>query len=225
MPQVPEYISVLLVDDHEIVRSGLKRFLSTDPNIHVVAEASSGKEAIDIAMAEKPDVALVDVNMPVMDGISTAKRILIVSPKTAIIILSAHNDDTYLERAMQAGAHGYLTKEIDIKSLINSIYAVLRGEKAFSRSLLQNAQFPQGRPHPEHVANLHLPASLTQREQEVLALVTKGLTSNEIAEKLHISPRTVETHRFHLIAKLGVKNTAELVRFAMVSSAEHSSES
>ncbi len=205
------YISVMLVDDHEIVRSGLKRFLSTDGYIHIVAEASSGSEAVDLAEMYKPDVALIDVNMPIMDGIATTKRIRIVSPKTRIIMLSAHNDNSYFDSAIRAGAQGYLTKEIDIKGLVDAIRTVMKGERVFSKSIGETTVTIRG----EQIRDLPPDIHLTRREREILELVVKGHTSHEIAEKLSISARTVETHRFNLLNKLGVKNTADLVRFAL----------
>ena len=214
MASTHSYISVLLVDDHEIVRSGLKRFLSTDNSIHVVAEASTGSEAVAFAEMYKPDVALIDVNMPIMDGIATTKRIRIVSPKTRIIMLSAHNDSSYFDSAIRAGAQGYLTKEIDIKGLVEALRLVMKGERVFSKGFSESIVTSRG----EALKSLPSDIKLTQREQEVLELVVKGLTSIEIAEKLSISSRTVETHRFNLLNKLGVKNTADLVRFALSNS-------
>lgn len=205
-------ITVILADDHEIVRVGLKRFLSIDPTIQIIAEATNGEDAVAMTVLYRPNIVLLDINMPRMDGIRAASEIKKQAPGVKIVMLSAHEDSYHLEKALGAGANGYLSKEIEAKELLPALQAVIRGERVFSRSILQLIQ----RNSASIDDNSGAAVSLTKREQEILGMVVKGLTSSEIADKLSISPRTVETHRFNLITKYGVKNTAGLVRFAVL---------
>lgn len=205
-------IRVILADDHEIVRVGLRRFLSFDHNIEIVAEAANGEDAISLATTYEPDIVLLDINMPKVDGIKAAFELRRVLPGLKIVMLSAHEDSFHLEKALRAGANGYLSKEIEVRELLPALTAVMRGERVFSRSILQLIQRNSISVEDTNGAAV----SLTRREQEILGMVAKGMTSTEIAEKLSISPRTVETHRFNLITKFGVKNTAGLVRFAIL---------
>jgi DNA-binding NarL/FixJ family response regulator len=190
----------------------LKRFLSIDTNIHVVAEATNGEDAVSLTTLYRPNIVLLDINMPRMDGIKAASEIKKKVSEVKIVMLSAHEDSYHLEKALGAGANGYLSKEIEAKELLPALQAVMRGERVFSRSILQLIQ----RTSTSIDDNSGAAVSLTKREQEILGMVVKGLTSIEIADKLSISPRTVETHRFNLITKFGVKNTAGLVRFAVL---------
>lgn len=205
-------ITVILADDHEIVRVGLKRFLSIDQSIQIIAEATNGEDAVTLTVLYRPNIVLLDINMPRMDGIRAASEIKKQAPDVKIVMLSAHEDSYHLEKALGAGANGYLSKEIEAKELLPALQAVMRGERVFSRSILQLIQ----RNSASIDDNSGAAVSLTKREQEILGMVVKGLTSSEIADKLSISPRTVETHRFNLITKFGVKNTAGLVRFAVL---------
>jgi len=205
-------IRVVLADDHEIVRVGLKRFLSFDHNIEIVAEASNGEDAISLVSTYEPDIVLLDINMPKVDGIKAAFELRRLLPNLKIVMLSAHEDSFHLEKALRAGANGYLSKEIEVRELLPALQAVMRGERVFSRSILQLIQRNSISVEDTNGAAV----SLTRREQEILGMVAKGLTSLEISEVLSISPRTVETHRFNLITKFGVKNTAGLVRFAIL---------
>lgn len=210
--QKAQNITVILADDHEIVRVGLKRFLSIDTNIQIIAEATNGEDAVTLTVLYRPNIVLLDINMPRMDGIRAASEIKKQAPDVKIVMLSAHEDSYHLEKALGAGANGYLSKEIEAKELLPALQAVMRGERVFSRSILQLIQ----RNSASIDDNSGAAVALTKREQEILGMVVKGLTSSEIADKLSISPRTVETHRFNLITKFGVKNTAGLVRFAVL---------
>ncbi|MFN8360754.1 MAG: response regulator transcription factor [Candidatus Kapaibacterium sp.] len=205
-------ITLILADDHEIVRVGLKRFLSFDTNIDIIAEAANGEDAISLVSELVPDIVLLDINMPKVDGIKAAFELRKMFPSLKIIMLSAHEDSFHLEKALRAGANGYLSKEIEVRELLPALQAVMRGERVFSRSILQLIQRNSISVEDTNGAAV----TLTRREQEILGLVAQGLTSTEIADKLSISPRTVETHRFNLITKFGVKNTAGLVRFAIL---------
>lgn len=210
--QPDKTITVTIADDHEIMRLGLRRILSVEPMIQVVGDAADGEEAIALAQIFAPDVAIIDINMPRIDGIQAARAIKQMLPDTKVVILSAHEDYFHLTKALSAGADGYLSKEVGAQELIDAIHAVTRSERVFSRSILTllNNLYPA---KPEILSD---PVILTRREQEILDLIAKSLTSHEIAERINLSSRTVETHRYNLINKLGVKNTAGLVRFAMM---------
>ena len=206
-------IRVLIADDHEISRIGVRRLLSIAPDIEIVAEASNGTQAIELARSMKPNVVLLDVMMPNVSGIEAAQRLKAEMPDVMVIMLSAYEDEKSIERALYAGADGYLSKEVSPKELVEAIRNVVVGDRVFSRSILdllegKAAETKDSQPH----------ISLTKREEEVVGLVAKGLTSQDIAKKLFISPRTVETHRARIMDKLGVSNAAGLVRFALLHS-------
>jgi DNA-binding NarL/FixJ family response regulator len=207
-------ISVIIADDHEIVRFGLRRYLANQEMLDVIAEADNGQDAVLLATLYQPDIVLLDINMPKLDGLDATIQIKKTLKTTKVIVLSAHEDSYHLEKALQAGADGYLSKEIEMNGLTHALMAVLNNEKVYSPSIL--ALIRKGTAH--HLDYSAPPVSLTKREQEVLGLVVKGMTSIEIADMLSISSRTVETHRFNLLSKLGVKNTAGLIRFALISS-------
>ncbi len=209
-----ETIRVVLADDHEIVRVGLRHILSKHPTIEIVAEATTGEEAIALARHHRPDVVLLDIVMPQLNGIEAAKILRSTLPGTRVVILTSYEDAFHVEQALRAGAHGYLTKTMSPEELIEAILAVVTGEQVFSRSILALVQ---------DLDIAHSPASaeqplvrLTPQESRVLQLIAEGLTTKEIAYRLGISPRTVETHRAHLMEKLRARSIAALVRFALL---------
>ncbi len=204
-------IRVIIADDHEISRIGIRRLLSIAPDIDIIGEAADGSQALEVARTKKPDVVLLDVLMPNVSGIEAAQRIKAELKDTSVIMLSAAEDEKSIERAMFAGADGYLSKEVTSEELITAIRTVVLGERVFSRSILN---LLEGKTQEQKVEEP--PVSLTKREEEIVTLVAKGLTSQEIAKKLFISPRTVETHRARIMDKLGVNNAAGLVRFALL---------
>jgi DNA-binding NarL/FixJ family response regulator len=204
-------IRVIIADDHEISRIGIRRLLSIAPDVDIIGEAADGAQALEVARTKKPDVVLLDVLMPNVSGIEAAQRIKAELKETAVIMLSAAEDEKSIERAMFAGADGYLSKEVTSEELITAIRTVVLGERVFSRSILN---LLEGKAQDQKVEEP--PVSLTKREEEIVTLVAKGLTSQEIAKKLFISPRTVETHRARIMDKLGVNNAAGLVRFALL---------
>ncbi len=204
-------IRVIIADDHEISRIGIRRLLSIAPDIDIIGEAADGAQALEVSRTKKPDVVLLDVLMPNVSGIEAAQRIKAELKETAVIMLSAAEDEKSIERAMFAGADGYLSKEVTSEELISAIRTVVLGERVFSRSILN---LLEGKAQDQKVEEP--PVSLTKREEEIVTLVAKGLTSQEIAKKLFISPRTVETHRARIMDKLGVNNAAGLVRFALL---------
>lgn len=204
-------IRVLIADDHEISRIGIRRLLSASSDIEIVAEAVNGAQTLDLARSLKPDVVLMDVNMPTMSGIDAASRSKSELPDVRVIMLSAANEQETIERALYAGADGYLTKEVGSVELCDAIRNVVQGERVFSKSIIATLE---GEEKARTEDQLHF--SLTKREEEIVALVAAGLTSQEIGKKLFISHRTVETHRARIMDKLGVSNTAGLVRFALL---------
>ncbi len=207
-------LRIILADDHEVVRAGLRRILSIDKSIKIMGEASNGAEAVELVKYHKPDVALLDILMPVQSGIEATEAIKKLVPETLILMLTAFEDSQHVELAVAAGADGYLTKDIDAKELVRSIHRLIKGERVFSKNIIniiQKKYIPDYDTTPEAIV-------ITKREQQVLNLVAVGKTSAEIADELNVSIRTVESHRYNLMQKLGVKNTAGLVRYAVLKS-------
>ncbi|MCX8050637.1 MAG: response regulator transcription factor [Chlorobi bacterium] len=208
-------IRVVITDDHELARVGLRRLLAADATVEVVGEASDGDEALGLVERHKPDVLLLDILMPRRNGLEAAKELRSRVPvgKPYIIMLTTFEDRYYLEQALAIGADGYLSKDVTQQELLDAIRSVVKGERVFSRTVLTLMQGLHGKhSHHDQVPTV----TLTKREEEILQLVAQGLTSNEIADRLFISPRTVETHRAHLMEKLGAKNAATLVRYALL---------
>jgi len=204
-------IRIVLADDHEIVRAGIKRLISMDKSIKVVAEAANGLEAVDLVKEFTPDLAILDIMMPQLTGIEAVSFIKNVSPSTFTVILTAFEDAKHLELALNSGADGYLTKDIGSRDLTNSIHKVVEGERVFSKSILLILQH-------NYVTKANMedsPVSITRREQEILNLVSEGKTSHEIAEILGLSVRTIESHRYNLMQKLNLKSAAQLIKYAI----------
>jgi len=207
-------IKILLADDHTILRSGLRVLLERQPGFRVVAEASDGRETMDMAEAHSPDVAVVDVAMPRLNGIDAIRQIIAKNPRIAVIVLSMHADEGYVLRALKAGARGYLLKDSPESDLIGAIHAVHDGKAFFSPAIskmladdyLQNVQ-QRG---VEDTYEL-----LTSREREVLHLLAEGRSNKEVATILELSPYTVETHRSNILQKLNLKGTPELILYAV----------
>ena len=204
-------IKIILADDHEVVRAGIRRLLSIDSSIVIMDEAANGEDLIETVEYNRPDVVLSDIMMPVMNGIDATKKIREKKIDTFVIMLTAYEDSFHLDNALKAGADGYLSKDITAKKLIEAIRDVLKGERVFSRSVLK---LLKQEPTLDADSDSE-PVVITKREQEILDLVALGKTSQEIADTLYISVRTVESHRYNLMQKLDVKNTAELIRYAL----------
>jgi DNA-binding NarL/FixJ family response regulator len=204
-------ISVFLVDDHRVLRDGLHMLLASQADITVVGEAENGKQAIEGITKIMPDVVLMDITMPELNGIDAAKIIHEKLPETKIIILSVHSDTEHIFRALQGGAHGYLLKESAGSEVISAVRAVYLGDRFLSSGLrdkFEDSQFMQDQTQ----SPLEL---LSLREREVLQLTVEGHSSAAIAEKLKLSPKTVETYRSRLMGKLDLHDLPELVRFAI----------
>lgn len=204
-------ISVFLVDDHRVLRDGLRILLESQDDIQVVGEAEDGKKAIQGIISLRPDVAVMDITMPELNGIDAAQTIHETFPEIGIIILSIHSDLEHIFRALQAGAQGYLLKESAGSEVISAVRAVYLGRRYLSPSVRDNVM-------EAHLQDrqVHSPLDLlSMREREVLQLTVEGHSSTAIGEKLELSPKTIDTYRSRLMGKLGVRDLPELVRFAI----------
>jgi len=206
-------LRVLLGDDHTVLRQGLRKILEDRRDWRVVAEAGNGRDAVRDAIELNPDVAVLDIGMPLLNGIEATRQIIRRAPAVRILILSMHSDQAYVTQAVQAGARGYLLKESAGSELIAAIAAVVAGKSFFSPAVAQVVFDDYVRSLTQRGITDRYDA-LSEREREVLQLVAEGKSSKEIADVLSISPATVETHRAHLLQKLGLRNTAEVVRYA-----------
>lgn len=202
-------INVMLVDDHAVVRMGFKMLLESDAEIKVVAEAESGELAIQRYMQHTPNVVVMDITMPGIGGLEAIERILAKDSSAKILVLSAHEDSVHPKRVLNAGAMGYLTKRSAAEELIKAIHTVAKGKKYLEASVAQQMAIQQlsGDQNPVDV--------LSPREFEVFMALAKGKTTNEIAEILFLSPRTVGTHLYNIKQKLNANNSAEIALIAM----------
>ncbi len=205
---------ILLADDHAILRSGLKLLLSGAGEFEIVGEASSGVETLTLAETLQPDLILLDLSMPSLGGLDALPTLRQLAPNSRILILTMYDDPQYLRQALKRGAHGYILKKAADSDLFSAIRAVLRGEmyihSSMTRVILED-MLSEAQPRK----NLGDWNSLSEREQEVLRLVALGYTGTEIAEKLNLSPKTVETYRARGMEKLGLRTRAALVKFAL----------
>jgi two-component system response regulator NreC len=203
-------IRVLIADDHGVVRAGLRALLKAESDLEVVGEAAGGEEAVRLAVQRQPDVALMDVSMPKLDGIEATRALAEQAPAVRVLLLTVHEDPALLRESLQAGAAGYVIKRAVESELISAIRAVAAGDLYVHPSMTRSLIAEKG-PVPGNGGAL---SRLTAREVEVLRLLAEGYTNSQIAELLCLSSRTVETHRANLRAKLQLDSRAELVRFA-----------
>lgn len=203
-------VRVLIADDHAIVRAGLRALIASEPSLVLVGEAAGGWEAMDLVEKTHPDILLLDISMPDLDGIAVTKRLKPQHPNLRILILTVHEDEALLREAIRAGASGYVLKRAAEAELLSAIRIVMRGDMyvdpAMLRSLLLEERDTRSDRQPVE--------PLTPREIEVLKLIVQGYTNRQIAEKLCISVRTVEGHRANICGKLGLRSRVELVRYA-----------
>jgi len=207
-------LRIVLGDDHTVVRQGLRKILEDHDEWKVVAEASDGREAVRQTLAAGPDVAVLDIGMPLLSGIEATRQILRELPYLGILILSMHSDPAFITPALQAGARGYLLKDSADTDLIRGVAAVAAGKSFFS-PVAAKVMLDDYLRHLAQKGIVDPYEALSEREREVFQLIAEGHSNKEIAELLSISVTTVETHRSHILQKLDVHNTAELVLYAV----------
>jgi DNA-binding NarL/FixJ family response regulator len=216
--QEPKPVRVLLADDQRLVRESLGTLLGLLPGIDLIASASDGEEAVALAEEHRPDVVLMDLRMPRLDGIEATRRLREREPNVRVIALTTYADDESVLGALRAGARGYLTKDASSEDIRNAILTVAKGEAALDPSVQHHvvAALAGGEPaaNPDAAEESKLPDDLTPREAEVLGLIAEGLTNAEIAERLFVSPTTVKSHINHLFTKAGLRDRAQAVNYA-----------
>ncbi len=207
-------LRLLLGDDHTLFRHGLRKILEERPEWEIVAEVGDGREAVRKSLALKPDVAVLDVGMPLLNGIDATHQIVRKAPQTRVLVLSMHSDEAYVSRALQAGATGYMLKDSAGKDLLKGVASVAAGQAFFSPAIARLMLDDYVR----RVAGTGVVdryETLSEREREIFQLIAEARTNKEVAELLEISPATVETHRARILQKLDIHNTAELVLYAV----------
>jgi DNA-binding NarL/FixJ family response regulator len=209
-----DVIRILLADDHTVMRNGLRLLLERQPGLQVVGEAADGRQAVDFAAAENPDVVIMDIAMPQLNGVEATRQIVSRNPDAAVAILSMHKDESYVIRSLKAGARAYLRKDSAEADLIAAIVAITEGKSFFSpaiRSLLKEDYMHQ----LDELGAEDSYELLTNREREVLQLVAEGKSNKDIAAVLNLSLYTVETHRTHILQKLNLHSAPELILYAV----------
>jgi len=206
-----EPITIILVDDHEVVRKGVRAYLDTLPDFRVVGEASSGEEAIDLVSELIPDLVLMDLIMPGMDGVETIRRIKKISPRTQVVVLTSYHEDAHIFPALKAGAISYILKDMKMEKLVDALHRAVQGEVTLhprvAVRVLQNLRGENPDAEP-------LFTELTERELDVLKLIASGLTNSQIAEKLVISENTVKGHVSNILSKLHVADRTQVAVYA-----------
>ena len=205
-------IPILLIEDHTMVRQGLRRLLETNPDVQIVGEVGNGRAALEAAERLHPAVAIIDISLPGLNGIEVTRQLARAVPETKVLILSMHADEAYVRQSLQAGAAGYLLKDADEQDLQRAVMALSVGGSYFSPSvsrLVLDGYLNQGRQAVDELG------VLSDREREVLQLVAEGKSNKQVAHALDVAVSTVESHRKHIMEKLDLHNTAEMVRFAV----------
>lgn len=207
-------IKILIADDHAVVREGTRRVLEQEPDLDVIGEAGDGEEAVELTTSLKPDVAIIDISMPKMDGIEATRRIKATCPSVNVLILTAYDDDQFIFSLLEAGAAGYLLKTVRSRELVDAVRAVYSGESVLhpsvARKVLNRFVSASGKAEGKEPSSI-----LSEREMEVLKLAAKGLSNQDIADKLCLSIRTVQGHLGHIFNKLQVSSRTEAVVRAM----------
>ena len=206
---------MLLVDDHPVVRQGLRALLATASDIHIVGEAGDGREAVELSRKTEPAVVLMDLALPLLNGLEATRQILAALPQSRVLVLSTYSHDDFITKALEAGASGYILKQTATQDLVEAVRSVHRGTSFFSVAVARRLhnRFPQGL---ETTGRLPKQGrSLTSRETEVLQLIADGFSNKEIGVELGISVKTVEKHRQQVMNKLGIHETAGLTRYAL----------
>jgi len=209
----PDRITVVLADDHAVLRAGLRALLDVEGDIEVVGEADDGDAAIDLVRKLRPNVAVMDISMPRKDGLAATREIVHSVPETQVLILTMHDDEQYLYHVLDAGGHGYVVKSSADIDLLNAIRTVARGGffvyAPAAANILKDYVEASGLPRPSRKGGL------SEREVEVLRLTAEGFSNQEIAEKLYLSRKTVDSYRGRIMVKLGLRHRSELVRYAL----------
>ncbi|MCP4187310.1 MAG: response regulator [Gammaproteobacteria bacterium] len=203
-------ISVLLTDDHALVRSGIRRLLEDSKQVQIVGEAECGEESLQMAQELKPDVILMDVNMPGIGGVETCRRMLQRDPQKKIIVLTVHSEQTFPKRMLEIGARGYLTKECGVEEMLEAINQVHNGKSYIATSIAQQlalSLLPGNEDNPID--------RLSRREFQVMLMISNGLSNIEISDKLCLSPKTISTYRLRLLEKLGANSEVDLIKIAV----------
>jgi two-component system invasion response regulator UvrY len=212
-------ISVLLVDDHDLVRAGMRKLLDEESGIKVVAEARTGEEAIKAARDTSPQVVLMDIKMPGIGGFEATRKLLRIDPDLKVLIVTTCNNDLYPSRLLQVGAAGYLTKGATREEMMRAIKAIVAGQRYISPEIANRLAFKHVRDEEDSPFDC-----LSERELQVMMMITKGVRVQEIADKLCLSPKTVNSYRYRIFEKLGVENDVELtllaIRYGLVESEE-----
>jgi DNA-binding NarL/FixJ family response regulator len=219
----PIRITVLLADDHMVVREGLRKLLEAESDMEVVGEAATGREAVEMAIRLNPDVVVMDIAMPLLNGLEATRQIRKAMPDAKVLILSAHSDDAYVETVTALGASGYLVKQTSSHFLSEAIREVRRGRTFFSPAVARRMARRQETTLDRNGFGRTAAVRLTSREIEVLQLIAEGKANKQVAAELDISIKTVEKHRDHLMRKLDIHDTAGLTRYAISSGVIESS--
>lgn len=204
-----EKITLLITDDHTLVRESWVMILSADPRFSVVAQCSSGEEAVELAKLHRPDVVIMDINLPGMTGIHATEEIRKHSPASKVLVVSLHNKPAYARKLMQSGASGYVTKNSSHKEMVKAIIAVSNNQKYICEEI-KNILAETALSDEDQVAGLH---SLSRREIDIISFLRKGFTSKEIAQNIGVTVKTVEVHRYNILRKLNLPNVAALVNY------------
>jgi len=206
-------IKILLVDDHEIMCDGLKRLLGEQPDMEVVAIANDGRNALKLALEFEPNVVIMDITMPNLNGIDATRQIIAELPNVKVLVLSMHSDKRFVSKMLQVGASGYVLKECALKELVEAIHAVVTNRRYLSSKVAEIVTEEYIRQLPEADSSPH--CTLTAREREVLQLMAEGKTTKKIASCLYLSVKTVEVHRKNIMDKLNIHNVAGLIKYAI----------
>lgn len=207
-------IRILLADDHELIRTGIRNLIGSNKDFEIVGESADGEDALRKTRELAPDVVIIDISMPKLSGIEAARRIRSDSPAARILVLTMHENAEYVYQILKSGASGYILKNAGKDEITAAIYAVMKGGKFFSPRIseLMISEYVR---QAERRDDQSQGATLTSREQEVLKLIARGLNNHQIADKLFISPRTVDTHRTNIMQKLNIHDAANLVKYAL----------
>lgn len=209
-------ISIILADDHAVLRSGLRLMLNSQEDLEVIGEAENGEQAIRLCREKQPDIILLDLNMPGLSGLDAIEDIKRDNPGTKILVLTMHDDEGYLKRVLKSGCSGYILKRAADVELISAIRAVYRGELFVDPSLVKHLVNDFiGTKDPDEQSHVKTAGALSERENEVLKLIALGYTNKQIADELYLSVKTVETHKSKIKEKLNIRSRSDLVRYAM----------